>query len=73
MSEISLAQIFHHEHIPHAPQLSIAGNNATVLSFKGKDISKAKIANRATTPKKGFRNRVECGVTENRSATKFAV
>ncbi len=54
MSKISRVLIFHHGHFSHVRQVSIACNNATVLSFKGKDINKAKIAMGRRRRRKGL-------------------
>jgi hypothetical protein len=62
--------------IPHAgpriPQFSISCNNATYLSFKGKEIDKARWGNGNCEPKKGWK-RVECGLTGSTTATRFSL
>lgn len=54
------------------PQFSVSCNNATYLSFKGKDIGSARFGNGNLTPKKGWK-RLEFGVTGSRAATRFSV
>jgi hypothetical protein len=71
MSKISFTVSVPHEG-PHIPQLAVSCNNATFLSFKGKDIGNARWGNGNIVPKKGWK-RLEFGVLGSHASTRFTV
>jgi len=71
MSKISFTVSVPHDG-PHIPQFSVSCNNATYLSFKGKDIGNARFGNGNIVPKKGWK-RLEFGVTGGVAATRVSV
>jgi len=71
MSKIAFTVAVPHEG-KHIPQFSISCQNATFISFKGKEIGKVRFGNGNLTPKKGLK-RLECGVTTGSAATRFSV